>query len=54
MNIVKIEYLHCDAGWGVNSFLKITTEDGQRNTAKSRPSSRPLSISIAVISTDSG
>jgi galactonate dehydratase len=28
MKIVKIEDLHCDAGWRVNSFLKITTDDG--------------------------
>src|SRR6201993_1653986 len=28
MRIVKIEDLHCDAGWGVNLFLKITTEGG--------------------------
>jgi galactonate dehydratase len=28
MKIVKIEDLHCDAGWRVNSFLKITTDNG--------------------------
>jgi galactonate dehydratase len=28
MKIIKIEDLHCDAGWRVNSFLKITTDDG--------------------------
>src|SRR5438105_3187178 len=28
MKIVKIEDLHCDAGWRVNSFLKVTTDDG--------------------------
>ena len=28
MKITKIEDLHCDAGWRVNSFLKITTDDG--------------------------
>src|ERR1700755_2462867 len=28
MKIVKVEDLHCDAGWRVNSFLKITTDDG--------------------------
>src|ERR1700680_37634 len=28
MKIVKIEDLHCDAGWRVNSFLKITTDEG--------------------------
>lgn len=28
MKIVKIEDLHCDAGWRVSSFLKITTDDG--------------------------
>ena len=28
MKIVNIEDLHCDAGWRVNSFLKITTDEG--------------------------
>src|ERR1700726_4105760 len=28
MKITKIEDLHCDAGWRVNSFLKITTDEG--------------------------
>ena len=28
MKIVKVEDLHCDAGWRVTSFLKITTDDG--------------------------
>ena len=28
MKIVKVEDLHCDAGWRVNSFLKITTDEG--------------------------
>ena len=28
MKITKIEDLHCDAGWRVNSFLKITTDAG--------------------------
>src|SRR3954467_7628819 len=28
MKIAKIEDLHCDAGWRVNSFLKITTDEG--------------------------
>src|SRR5919107_1744315 len=28
MKIVKIEDLHCDAGWRVSSFLKITTDEG--------------------------
>src|SRR6266536_2914529 len=28
MKIVKIEDLHCDAGWRVNSFLKCTTDEG--------------------------
>ncbi len=28
MKIAKLETLHCDAGWRVNSFLKITTDDG--------------------------
>ena len=28
MKIIKIEDLHCGAGWRVNSFLKITTDDG--------------------------
>lgn len=28
MKITKIEDLHCDAGWRVNSFLKVTTDDG--------------------------
>lgn len=28
MKIVKIEDLHCDAGWRVWSFLKITADDG--------------------------
>ncbi len=28
MKIAKIESLHCDAGWRVFSFLKITTDDG--------------------------
>src|ERR1700751_4175701 len=28
MKIVKIEDLHCDAGWRDFSFLKITTDDG--------------------------
>src|SRR5437667_8775354 len=28
MKIVKIEDLHCDAGWRVNSFLKVTTDEG--------------------------
>jgi galactonate dehydratase len=28
MRIVRIEDLHCDAGWRVWSFLKITTDDG--------------------------
>src|SRR5271154_3212939 len=27
MKIVKVEDLHCDAGWRVNSFLKITTDE---------------------------
>src|SRR5579871_1339513 len=28
MKIVKIEDLHCDAGFRVNSFLKVTTDEG--------------------------
>jgi hypothetical protein len=28
MKIVKVEDLHCNAGWRFNSFLKITTDDG--------------------------
>lgn len=28
MRIAKIEDLHCDAGWRVWSFLKVTTDDG--------------------------
>src|SRR5260370_38858793 len=28
MKIVKIEDLHCDAGWRVNSFVKVTTDEG--------------------------
>jgi L-alanine-DL-glutamate epimerase-like enolase superfamily enzyme len=28
MKIVRIEDLHCDAGWRVWSFLKVTTDDG--------------------------
>src|ERR1700686_609019 len=28
MKITKIEELHCDAGWRVNSFLKVTTDEG--------------------------
>ena len=28
MRIVAIEDFHCDAGWRVWSFLKITTDDG--------------------------
>lgn len=28
MKIVKVEDLPCDAGWRVNSFLKITTDEG--------------------------
>ncbi|HEV7602805.1 MAG TPA: mandelate racemase/muconate lactonizing enzyme family protein, partial [Bradyrhizobium sp.] len=28
MKIVRIEDLHCDAGWRDFSFLKITTDDG--------------------------
>ena len=28
MKIVAVEHLHCDAGWRVNSFLKVTTDDG--------------------------
>ena len=28
MKITKIEDLHCDAGWRVFSFLKVTTDDG--------------------------
>src|SRR5829696_1977532 len=28
MKIVKIEDLHCDAGWRANSFLKVTTDEG--------------------------
>ena len=28
VKITKIEDLHCDAGWRVNSFLKITTDEG--------------------------
>ncbi len=28
MKILKLETLHCDAGWRVNSFLKVTTDDG--------------------------
>jgi L-alanine-DL-glutamate epimerase-like enolase superfamily enzyme len=28
MKIVKIEDLHCDAGWRVSSFLKVTTDEG--------------------------
>ncbi|HUC72649.1 MAG TPA: enolase C-terminal domain-like protein, partial [Stellaceae bacterium] len=28
MKIVTVEDLHCDAGWRVNSFLKITTDEG--------------------------
>jgi L-alanine-DL-glutamate epimerase-like enolase superfamily enzyme len=28
MKIVKIEDLHCDAGWRVNSYVKITTDEG--------------------------
>ena len=27
MRIVRIEDLHCDAGWRVRSFLKVTTDD---------------------------
>ena len=28
MKIVKIEDLHCDAGWRTFSFLKVTTDNG--------------------------
>jgi L-alanine-DL-glutamate epimerase-like enolase superfamily enzyme len=28
MKIEKLETLHCDAGWRVNSFLKVTTDEG--------------------------
>jgi len=28
MKIVKVEDVHCDAGWRVNSFLKVTTDEG--------------------------
>src|SRR5271154_5147908 len=28
MKIVKLEDLHCDAGWRTFSFLKVTTDDG--------------------------
>jgi len=28
MKITAIEDLHCDAGWRVNSFLKVTTDEG--------------------------
>src|SRR5277367_3591951 len=28
MKIVKVEDLQCDAGWRVNSFLKVTTDEG--------------------------
>jgi len=28
MKIVQLETLHCDAGWRVNSFVKITTDEG--------------------------
>ena len=28
MKIVKVEDLHCDAGWRINSFLKVTTDEG--------------------------
>src|SRR5260370_11929498 len=28
MRIARIEDLHCDAGWRVFSFLKVTTDDG--------------------------
>jgi hypothetical protein len=28
MKIVKVEDLHCDAGWRVDSFLKVTTDEG--------------------------
>ena len=28
MKITKIETLHCDAGWRVNSFLKVSTDEG--------------------------
>ena len=28
MKITKLETLHCDAGWRVNSFLKISTDEG--------------------------
>jgi galactonate dehydratase len=28
MKIVRVEDLHCDAGWRVNSFLKVTTDEG--------------------------
>ncbi len=28
MKITKLETLHCDAGWRVNSFLKVTTDEG--------------------------
>ena len=28
MKIIKIEDLHCDAGWRIFSFLKIVTDEG--------------------------
>jgi galactonate dehydratase len=28
VKITKLETLHCDAGWRVNSFLKVTTDEG--------------------------
>jgi hypothetical protein len=28
MKIIKVEDLHCDAGWRANSFLKIITDEG--------------------------
>jgi galactonate dehydratase len=28
MKITKLETLHCDAGWRVNSFLKLSTDEG--------------------------
>lgn len=28
MKITKLEILHCDAGWRINSFLKVSTDEG--------------------------
>lgn len=48
MKIVKIEDLHCDAGWRVWSFLKITADDGTQGWSEYNESYGAKGLSAVI------